>query len=56
MFDVLSNAAYRVSLHGPGTELEGVFKHPWLGAFGAEHRHGEGYKLRVHCGYLGDLT
>ena len=29
IFDVLSNAAYRVSLHGPGAEIEwGVLKHP----------------------------
>ena len=28
IFDALSNAAYRVSLHGPGAELQGVFKHP----------------------------
>ena len=28
-FDALSNAAYPVSLRGPGAELEGgVFKHP----------------------------
>ena len=30
IFYALLNAAYRVSLHGPGAELEGggVFKHP----------------------------
>ena len=29
IFDALSNAAYPVSLRGPGAELEGgVFKHP----------------------------
>ena len=30
IFGALSNAAYRVSLHGPGAELDGggVFKHP----------------------------
>ena len=28
IFDTLSNAAYRVSLHGAGAELEEVFKHP----------------------------
>ena len=28
IFDALSNAAYSVLLHGPGAELEGVFKHP----------------------------
>ena len=27
MHGVLSNAAYRMSLHGPRVELEGVFKH-----------------------------
>ena len=28
IFDALSNAYYRESLHGPGTELEGVFNPP----------------------------
>ena len=32
----LSNAAYRLSLHGPRAELEG-FKHPQPSAVGAEH-------------------
>ena len=27
IFDALLNAAYHVSLHDPGAELEGVFKH-----------------------------
>ena len=40
----LSNAAYRVSLHGPGAELKGsVQTHPRpgaLGAFGAQQRSG----------------
>ena len=40
--DALSNAAYRVSLRGPGAELDGVFKHPRPGAFGAEHWPGAG--------------
>ena len=39
-FGALSNAASPVSLHGPGAELEGVFKHPRPGASGAEHRPG----------------
>ena len=43
-FDAISNAAYRVSPHGSGVELEGggVFKHPRPGAFGAEQRPGAG--------------
>ena len=41
IFGALSNAAYRVSLYGPKSELgEGVLKHPRPGAFGAEHRPG----------------
>ena len=28
MFDALSNAAYRMSLRGPGAELEGVYQWP----------------------------
>ena len=27
IFYAISNVAYPVSLHGPGAELEGVFKH-----------------------------
>ena len=46
IFDELSNAACRLSLGGPGAELEGggVFKHPppRPGAGGAEHRPGAG--------------
>ena len=49
--DALSIAAYRVSLHGPGAELEGLFKYTYAHlhththtngpcAFGAEHRRG----------------
>ena len=39
VFGALSNAAYLVSLHGPGAELDGgVFRHP----LGAEHRPGAG--------------
>ena len=39
VFDALSNAVYRVSLNGPGAELEGVHP-PRPGAFGAKHRAG----------------
>ena len=31
IFDVLSNAAYRVSLGGPGAEIEGGSQHPPAG-------------------------
>ena len=37
ILDALSNAAYRVSLRGPGAKLDGASKHPWPGAVGAEH-------------------
>ena len=37
IFDALSNAAYCVSLHGSGADLEGgVLKHLRHGAFGAD--------------------
>ena len=45
IFDVLSNAAYRVSLRGPGVKfkLEGMFTpFPRPGEFGAEQRPGAG--------------
>ena len=43
IFHALLNAAYRMSLHGPGAELEGVgAQTPRPVAFGAEHRPGAG--------------
>ena len=46
IFYALSNAAYCVSLHGPGVELEAGCSNtfpspPRPGAFGAEHRPGQ---------------
>ena len=43
IIDALSNAAYRVSLHGPWAELEaGVQPPPRPGAFGVKQRPGVG--------------
>ena len=53
-FDALPNAAYRVSLHGPGAELQGVFKHPPRpGAFGAEQRPSAGYDCAARALSIG---
>ena len=51
IFDALSNAVYRMSLHGPGAELDGggVFKHPF--ARRVRHRAAARRGLRGQLGY-----
>ena len=54
IFDALSNAAYRVSLHGPGAELEEGVQTPRPGAFGAEDRPGIGRLTMTRSKLLAD--
>ena len=42
IFGALSNAAYRVSLRGPGAELEGALKSPPPSGENLEAHQGEG--------------